>query len=84
VLWGSRFRVHHRVADRYRVGRVFVVGDAAHVHGPAGGQGMNTGIIDAVALADALVSGRLDGYVETRRPVALRVVVGRWRRCRHG
>jgi 2-polyprenyl-6-methoxyphenol hydroxylase-like FAD-dependent oxidoreductase len=74
VLWGSRFRVHHRVADRYRVGRVFVVGDAAHVHSPAGGQGMNTGIIDAVALADALVGGRLDGYGETRRPVALRVL----------
>jgi 2-polyprenyl-6-methoxyphenol hydroxylase-like FAD-dependent oxidoreductase len=74
VLWGSRFRVHHRIADRYRVGRVFVAGDAAHVHSPAGGQGMNTGIIDAVALADALVNGRLDEYGETRRPAALRVV----------
>jgi 2-polyprenyl-6-methoxyphenol hydroxylase-like FAD-dependent oxidoreductase len=74
VLWGSRFRVHHRVADRYRAGRVFLVGDAAHVHSPAGGQGMNTGITDAVALADALVSGRLDEYGEIRRPVALRVV----------
>jgi 2-polyprenyl-6-methoxyphenol hydroxylase-like FAD-dependent oxidoreductase len=74
VLWGSRFRVHHRVADRYRAGRVLLVGDAAHVHSPAGGQGMNTGITDAVALADALTTGELDGYGAIRRPVALRVV----------
>ena len=54
VLWGSRFRVHHRVADVYRSGRVLLVGDAAHVHSPAGGQGMNAGILDAISLADAL------------------------------
>src|SRR4029450_9498959 len=54
VLWGSRFRVHHRIADRYREGRVLLAGDAAHVHSPAGGQGMNAGILDAMTLATAL------------------------------
>ncbi|MEV5810328.1 FAD-dependent monooxygenase [Streptomyces parvulus] len=58
--WSSRFRVHHRVADRYRNGRLLLAGDAAHVHSPAGGQGMNTGI--------------QDGYEAQRRPVARRVV----------
>ena len=56
VVWGSRFRVHHRVADVYRAGRVLLAGDAAHVHSPAGGQGMNAGILDAMRLADALVA----------------------------
>jgi 2-polyprenyl-6-methoxyphenol hydroxylase-like FAD-dependent oxidoreductase len=80
VLWGSRFRVHHRVADRYRVGRIVLAGDAAHVHSPAGGQGMNVGILDAVALAGALVQAlageprALDAYGAERRPVAQQVV----------
>ncbi|KOU44875.1 pentachlorophenol monooxygenase [Streptomyces sp. WM4235] len=74
VLWSSRFRVHHRVADRYRAGRMLLAGDAAHVHSPAGGQGMNTGIQDGHALGRALTNGRLDSYEATRRPVALRVV----------
>ncbi|GAA0679413.1 NAD(P)/FAD-dependent oxidoreductase [Kitasatospora atroaurantiaca] len=74
LVWSSRFRVHHRVADRYRAGRLLLAGDAAHVHSPAGGQGMNTGIQDAYALGQALISGRLDGYEARRRPVARRVV----------
>jgi 2-polyprenyl-6-methoxyphenol hydroxylase-like FAD-dependent oxidoreductase len=82
VVWGSRFRVHHRVADTYRRGTVLLAGDAAHVHSPAGGQGMNTGIQDAVTLAgllaDVLVDGAapatLDTYERVRRPVALEVV----------
>ena len=45
LVWSSRFRVHHRVADHYRAGRLFLAGDAAHVHSPAGGQGMNAGIL---------------------------------------
>lgn len=51
VNWFSTYRVHRRVADRFRRGRAFLLGDAAHVHSPAGGQGMNTGIIDAINLA---------------------------------
>lgn len=82
IVWSSRFRVHHRIVDRYRAGRILLAGDAAHVHSPAGGQGMNTGIQDAVALGHALsavLSGRadesrLDQYERTRRPVAERVV----------
>ena len=80
VLWGTRFRVHHRIADVYRAGRVLLAGDAAHVHSPAGGQGMNTGILDAMALAGALeqaLAGNvsaLDVYGAQRRPVAQQVV----------
>jgi 2-polyprenyl-6-methoxyphenol hydroxylase-like FAD-dependent oxidoreductase len=81
LIWGSRFHLHHRVADSYRAGRVLLAGDAAHVHSPAGGQGMNAGITDAVALAGYLaevLSGGpdspLDDYTEQRRPVAENVV----------
>lgn len=79
-IWGSRFRVHHRIADRYRAGRVLLAGDAAHVHSPAGGQGMNMGILDAVRVADALQQAlegdlqALDAYGAERRPVARQVV----------
>jgi 2-polyprenyl-6-methoxyphenol hydroxylase-like FAD-dependent oxidoreductase len=81
VIWGSRFRIHHRVADTYRAGRLLLAGDAAHVHSPAGGQGMNLGIQDGVALADALagvLGGEpetlLDQYSSARRPIAKGVV----------
>ncbi|GAC1652144.1 MAG: FAD-dependent monooxygenase [Gemmatimonadaceae bacterium] len=63
VNWFSTYRVHHRVASRFREGRVFLLGDAAHVHSPVGGQGMNTGIGDAVNLAwklAAVISGTFD------------------------
>ncbi|MCF3642355.1 FAD-dependent monooxygenase [Rhizobium sp. TRM95111] len=82
VLWSSRFRVQHRVARRYRSGPLLVMGDAAHVHSPAGGQGMNTGLVDAVVLAellcDVLLRGapvtRLDEYERLRRPAAVEVL----------
>jgi 2-polyprenyl-6-methoxyphenol hydroxylase-like FAD-dependent oxidoreductase len=64
LLWGTRFRIHHRVVDSYRAGRLLLAGDAAHVHSPAGGQGMNLGITDAIALAAAL-SDVLRGGSET-------------------
>jgi len=51
VNWFSTYRVHHRVADRFRRGRLFILGDAAHIHSPVGGQGMNTGLGDAMNLA---------------------------------
>jgi len=51
VHWFSTYHVHHRVADHFTSGRIFLLGDAAHIHSPVGGQGMNTGIGDAVNLA---------------------------------
>ncbi|MGO4839617.1 FAD-dependent monooxygenase, partial [Rhizobiaceae sp. 2RAB30] len=51
MRWSSLFRISMRLADRYRVGNSFIVGDAAHIHPPTGGQGMNTGIQDAYNLA---------------------------------
>ena len=51
VNWFSTYRVHHRVSDHFRKGRAFLLGDAAHIHSPVGGQGMNTGIGDAINLA---------------------------------
>ena len=56
VDWSTRFHIQHRVARKLRQGRVLIAGDAAHVHSPAGGQGMNTGIQDAVSLAEALAA----------------------------
>ncbi len=80
-VWGSHFRIHHRVADNYRAGRLLLAGDAAHEHSPAGGQGMNTGIQDAVALSDApqqVLAGApdstLDRYSHDRRAVGQQVL----------
>ena len=78
----STYRVHHRVADHFRTGRAFLLGDAAHVHSPAGGQGMNTGIGDAINLAWKLAAvlsggaeaGLLDTY-ETERIAFARKLV---------
>jgi 2-polyprenyl-6-methoxyphenol hydroxylase-like FAD-dependent oxidoreductase len=81
LLWGTRFRIHHRVADGYRAGRLLLAGDAAHVHSPAGGQGMNLGITDAIALADALAEvlrggsdTALDAYATAQRQRAEQVL----------
>ena len=82
VAWSSRVPMQHRIADRYRRGPMFLAGDAAHVHSPAGGQGMNTGIQDAVnlgwKLAFAPVSSSSDAllgsYEDERRPVARQVM----------
>ncbi|MEO7028474.1 MAG: FAD-dependent monooxygenase [Acidobacteriaceae bacterium] len=82
VNWFSTYRVHHRVADRFRQGRAFLLGDAAHIHSPVGGQGMNTGIGDAVNLAwklAAVVNGSateslLDSYEPERIAFARRLV----------
>jgi 2-polyprenyl-6-methoxyphenol hydroxylase-like FAD-dependent oxidoreductase len=66
VRWSSRFRVHHGLVDRWRSGRFFLAGDAAHVHSPAGGQGMNISMQDARLLGDML-AGVIKGESQTRR-----------------
>ncbi len=80
--WFSTYRIHHRCAGRFRDGRCFLLGDAAHVHSPMGGQGMNTGLQDAYNLAWKLalvVSGKadsalLDTYGSERILVARRLL----------
>jgi 2-polyprenyl-6-methoxyphenol hydroxylase-like FAD-dependent oxidoreductase len=80
--WFSTYRIHHRAASRFREGRCFLLGDAAHLHSPVGAQGMNTGLQDAYNLAWklALVVGGvaapalLDTYEEERLPVARRLL----------
>jgi len=82
VNWFSTYRVHHRVAGHFRNGRAFLLGDAAHIHSPVGGQGMNTGIGDAVNLAwklAAVLHGRAsaslpDSYEPERIAFARRLV----------
>ncbi len=79
--WTSLWRANIRLVDRYREGRVFLAGDAAHIHSPAGGQGMNTGIQDSAnlgwklaAVANGASPGLLDTYEAERRPVAAHVL----------
>jgi 2-polyprenyl-6-methoxyphenol hydroxylase-like FAD-dependent oxidoreductase len=80
--WYSTYRIHHRRAARFRQGRCFLLGDAAHIHSPVGAQGMNTGLQDAYNLAWKLalvVTGRadaalLDSYEAERVPVANRLL----------
>ncbi len=84
ATWLTRFRVHHRMVENFQKGRIFLAGDAAHIHSPAGGQGMNTGVQDALNLAHKL-KRFLDGkipiehlatYERERLPVAKNVVRG--------
>jgi len=73
--WATVWRPNVRLAERYRVGRVFLAGDAAHVHPPTGGQGMNTGVQDAYNLGWKLAAETaLDSYETERRTVAARVL----------
>ena len=82
--WTSIYRTHHRISERFRVGRVFLIGDAAHIHSPAGGQGMNTGIGDAYNIAWKLAmvaKGEarevlLDSYEAERVPFARAILRG--------
>lgn len=80
--WTSRYRISHRLATAYRHGRAFLAGDAAHIHAPTGGQGMNTGLQDAWNLGWKLAMvvrgeakpGLLDTYDAERRPIAREVL----------
>jgi 2-polyprenyl-6-methoxyphenol hydroxylase-like FAD-dependent oxidoreductase len=81
-VWLSRFGISHHKIREFRVGRIFLAGDSAHIHSPAGGQGMNTGIQDAMNLAWKLAlvihkkspESLLDSYNEEREPVAKMVL----------
>ncbi|CAG8587616.1 25465_t:CDS:2, partial [Gigaspora rosea] len=85
-VWISNFKINERIANRYRTGRVFIAGDAAHCHSPFGGQGMNLGIQDAHNLAFKLalairdqsadVNKLLDSYEHERHPVGKNVIEG--------
>jgi hypothetical protein len=80
--WFSTYRIQHRSAERFRDGRCFLLGDAAHIHSPMGGQGMNTGLQDAYNLAWKLAAvvkdeagpALLDSYAAERMPVAQRLL----------
>jgi pentachlorophenol monooxygenase len=92
LRWSSLFRISHRIVDRYGDGRVFLAGDAAHIHPPTGAQGMNTGIQDAYNLGWKLaltvqgvaVDGLLDTYQAERHPVGEEVVGRTVRHARGG
>ncbi|MEE6164398.1 FAD-dependent monooxygenase [Mycolicibacterium sp. 120322] len=92
LRWSSVFRISHRIVDAYGRGRVFVAGDAAHIHPPTGAQGMNTGIQDAhnlawklaLAVSGVASEGLLDSYDAERRPVGEEVVGRTVRHARHG
>lgn len=92
LRWSSVFRISHRIVDAYGRGRVFVAGDAAHIHPPTGAQGMNTGIQDAhnlawklaLAVSGDAAPGLLDSYDAERRPVGEEVVGRTVRSAREG
>lgn len=69
TIWQSDFRISHRIVESYQRGKVFLAGDAAHVHSPVGGRGMNLGIEDAATLAWLIETGQTERYTEMRRPL---------------
>lgn len=74
VVWSSQFHIGHRLIDRYSAGRVHFAGDAAHLHSPAGGRGLNLGVEDACVLAMKLCTGGLESYSAERRRIAQGVI----------
>jgi 2-polyprenyl-6-methoxyphenol hydroxylase-like FAD-dependent oxidoreductase len=71
LVWLTAYRFHSRLASRFRVGRVFLAGDAAHLMAPFGARGLNSGVEDATAIAQAIASGDVDRYEAERRPAAI-------------
>jgi 2-polyprenyl-6-methoxyphenol hydroxylase-like FAD-dependent oxidoreductase len=74
AVWTSRFRIEHRIAERLQDGRVFLAGDAAHLHSPMGARGMNLGIEDAWTFSRLVLDGQMARYGSLRRQIDLRVV----------
>ncbi|MEM7425090.1 MAG: FAD-dependent monooxygenase [Pseudomonadota bacterium] len=74
VIWESEFRISYRQVEAYQSGNVFLAGDAAHIHSPAGGRGMNLGIEDAASLAWLIGEGRTEEYTQLRHPVGEKVL----------
>jgi len=74
IIWESTFSISHRQVESYQKGSVFLAGDAAHIHSPLGGRGMNLGIEDAAWLAWLIARGETDRYTELRHPIAEEVI----------
>jgi len=74
IVWESRFHISYRQVETYQKGNVFLAGDAAHIHSPVGGRGMNLGIEDGATLAWLVDQGRTDEYTERRLPVGAHVL----------
>ncbi len=73
-IWRSAFRISYRQVGSYGQGRVFLAGDAAHIHSPVGARGMNLGIEDGTVLARKMIDGGLETYSAERHPVGARVI----------
>lgn len=74
VIWESEFKISYRQVDTYQSGNVFLAGDAAHIHSPAGGRGMNLGVEDAATLAWLIQEGRADEYTRLRHRIGEQVL----------
>ena len=74
MIWESAFKISYRQVETYQSGRTFLAGDAAHIHSPVGGRGMNLGIEDAATLAWLIEQGKTDDYTAMRHPIGAQVL----------
>lgn len=74
VIWESKFTINQRMVDKFNIGNIYFAGDAAHVHSPVGGRGMNIGIEDAYVFADLVSKNQLHKYNKLRRPIIQSIV----------
>lgn len=77
-MWDAKYRISHRVIEKFNSGNIYFGGDAAHVHSPAGGRGMNLGIEDAYVFTELLAQNRLNEY-DAARSKAVKKTVNRIR-----